>query len=85
MHGRRSLHLDFLPIDLELERILRAQRASHCHLNTMVEDEDLSPPVKTYFTPNAYTYPSCIGITTIVAHYEIKPEIVSMLTPFLDF
>ena len=82
MHGRRSLHLDLLPIDLELERTLRAQRASHRHLNTMAEDEGLPPPLKTYFTPNAYTSPSCIWIPTTVAHYEINPRIVSMLTPF---
>ena len=48
----------------------------------MAEDEGLPPPLKTYFTPNAYTSPSCIRIPTTVAHYEIKPGIVSMLTPF---
>ncbi|GFY81028.1 hypothetical protein Acr_01g0008370 [Actinidia rufa] len=48
----------------------------------MAEDEGPPPSLKTYFTPNAYTSPSCIRIPTTVAHYEIKPGIVSMLTPF---
>ncbi|GFZ01221.1 hypothetical protein Acr_14g0008560 [Actinidia rufa] len=44
----------------------------------MAEDEGLPPSLKTYFTPNAYTSPSCIRIPTTVAHYEIKPGIVSI-------
>ena len=82
MLDRRSLHLDFPPIDLELERTLRAQHVFHRYLNTMAEDEGLLPPLKTYFTPNAYTSPSCIQIPTTVAHYKIKHGVVSMLTPF---
>ena len=97
MHGRRSCRPELWCLDLELERTLRRLRASarvprleySYSYSEPLEMADPNVPnvpnrtLKDYFTPTAYTSPSCIQLPdTIVAHYEIKSNTIQMLPSF---
>ena len=97
MHGSRSCRPKLWSLDLELEKTLRRLRASarvprleysysYIEPLEMANLDVLDVPnrtLKDYFTPTAYTSPSCIQFpNTTAAHYEIKSRTIQMLPSF---
>ena len=77
MHGRRSLFLNFEPIDLELEKILRTQK----HIKNKF-GIDLQAPqersFKDYFSPLVNLNTSCIRYPNVAARsFELKPNVLN--------
>ena len=88
MLGRRSRDPDLAPINLEVEKSLRALRALTSRVANlsisapMAEEQEQKPALKDHFTPNDYTNPSCIQMPAATGHFEIKPSTISYLPNF---
>ena len=80
MLGRRSLELDLIPLDPEIERTLKATRNQ-----SMDHNQEIDQPrqLREYFTPSQYTYSPCIQMPPVkAAQYEIKSSTIQMLPSF---
>jgi hypothetical protein len=86
MLGRRPLSFPLIPCDLELEYILRQNRAQRnsnlperLHIETMGEVNHMA--LQDYYLPPT---PSCLRLPDVMtAHYEIKPSTIQSLPSFL--
>ena len=79
MHGRRSLCLDLVPYNLEIEYSLRKIRAK----KKMVEEQTPPPKqLKEYFTPATYYSPTRSHLPTVTVPFEIKHSLIQMLPLF---
>ena len=79
MQGQRSLDPELVePIEDPEYLIRRAQRSA-----TMVENQQMTRPLREYFVPNTYTPASCITRPDVGAnHFEIKASVIQMLHSF---
>ena len=82
MFGRRSLSLELLPYDPEIERTIRKGIEKPDSQITMGENLE-TKTLREYFAPITTNSPSCIVLpNTTAAHFELKPQILQLLPNF---
>lgn len=82
MFGRRSLSLELLPYDPEIERTIRKKIEKPDSQITMGENLE-TKTLREYFAPITTNSPSCIVLpNTTAAHFELKPQILQLLPNF---
>ena len=77
------ISFELIPLDPELERTLRNLRISSRTIRPIPQMANPPRELKEYFTPTAYTSPSCIELPNVAAeHFEIKSSTIQMLPSF---
>ena len=80
MLGRRSLELELILLDPEIDRTCRASKSLTMEPN---QDTDAPRQLREYFTPSKYTYSPCIQVPLVeTVQYEIKSSVIQMLPSF---
>lgn len=91
MQGMRSLKLELIPIDQELEHTVRKHRREHFSPRPVMANlinnggDNPSPRprlLRNYTTPSEYNAPSCIVLTPITQRFEIRPTIIQLLPSY---
>jgi hypothetical protein len=91
MRGWRSLNLELIPLDPELERTLRRNLRTLAVSKPTIEmgdqpvpkNVDLTRSLKDLFVPVAINSPSCIVLPpTNATHFDVKPCVIQLLLSF---
>ena len=91
MCGWRSLNLELVPLDPELERTLRRNLRTPAELEPTVEmggqlvpeNVDLTISLKDLFAPVVINSPSCtMLLPTNATHFDLKPYVIQLLLSF---
>jgi hypothetical protein len=91
MHGWRSLNLELIPLDPELERTLRRNLKTLAISKPTIEmgdqpvpkNVDLTRSLRDLFVPVAINSPSCIVLPpTNAMHFDVKPYDIQLLLSF---